>query len=115
MRDFEATSYVLGSDVMFTLTNRSRQVLFFWACSEGAPPRPTGKIDRHLETGWAEIDGLGGFCPGVGVAVQVPFAPGESMQMGVHLGRSSHVGTLRVRITNDDRVLGVSNSFTITN
>lgn len=108
-------SFKSGTSAVFTVTNRSRRTHSFWACSAGAPPRPTGKIDRHDPGGWTEIDGFSAFCLGIGVPVQVPLEPGQSLQFGISLGRSAFVGTLRVRLTQDERILGVSNEFTVTN
>lgn len=111
----DAASFAFGADAMFTVTNRSNRSHFFTACSAGAPPNPSGKIDRHSVAGWKEIDGFGGFCIAVGVPVEVPLEPGQSLRFGFRLSQASHLGTLRVRLTNGERILAVSNEFTVTN
>ena len=101
-----AASYKAGTSATFIVTNRSERTHTFAFCG------PSGKIDRHGITGWTELTDFGGFC--IAITPPMSLAPGQSHQFPVSLGHSSFIGTLRIRLTDGERILAFSNSFTVT-
>ena len=102
-----AASYVAGTSATFIVTNTSDRPHTFTFCG------PSGKVDRFGTSGWTEFTTFGGFC--LGITPPLVLAPGQSHQFGFTLGHSSFIGTLRIRITDEERILGVSNEFNVTN
>lgn len=102
-----ASSYVAGTSAAFIVTNLGNSTHTFQVCG------PSGKVDRRDSNRWTEINGFGNFCIALGSPTSL--APGQSLQFGISLGHSSFIGTLRIRLTEGERILAVSNEFNVTN
>ena len=100
-----APSFTTGAGASFVVTNRSSRTHAFQVCG------PSGKVDRRSNFGWQEIDGFGNFC--IALFGPLSLAPGQSHQFGISL-RNSSVGMLRIRLTEGERILAVSNEFNVT-
>ena len=105
-------SYIGNDRILTTIRNVSDRTFSFTACSAGSPPMPHRKLDRRTDERWTELDSWGAYCQHNTVPVEVPLAPGEEIVLVWGVGRST--GTLRFRVVDGPRILGISNTFTVT-
>lgn len=102
-----APSFAMSAGATFTITNRSDRSHTFQACG------PSGKIDRHGSNGWTEFTAFNQVC--IGISSLLTLAPGQSHQLAISVNHPSFLGTLRIRLTEGERILAVSNEFSVTN